>query len=898
MSIFIEKTLDNIINNYNIKNIIFVVPNTKYIYTILSVYRKKINKNILLYKPKIYTLLEIMEIISGIYLIEKNLLEIYFYEILKKKISKDYFIKFIEKNIVNILSDFNNIDINLINTNIFFKNIISYDKIDIYSYTNIFKNKSDENFSFWKIIMQCYDELKDKLLNKKMAYRGLIFRESYKNINQFIKRNSNIEKFIFIGIISNSNSELYFIKKLLSINKAKLYLDIDKYYYNNIINTSGIFIKKILLNLKFIKNIKWIFDDFSKKKEIKIIGSQGQISQLKVVNDIIKNIKIYKLHRTVIIIPDNNINIIPIIYSINNKLLDLNIHLTFYLKISSLRYSFSIFFKLFYNRKLKNLNGFFINDIISLFNDSFFKTLLNNIEEIDIIRSYDNNIISDKEVRIIFKQNEIIEILNPKNIITYNLLSILNFISKKMKKFLLKNNNKKYESYIDIIFINEFNNWIKKNKLLIKNNLNISIEKLFFLYKNWIQISQGIININNKKSISVMDIFNASLITFDNVIIISANEGSFPPYKDYKNSFIPYNISEKFKIYNKKENNYIYAYHFYLLIQRCKKLFFIYDNNPKGVFLGEKSRFIHQIMHESMHKIDIIDNYNNKININNNNTISIVFIKKNNLIMKKINHFFLYKGISPSSINLYINDPIEFFLYKILCLKKNNHELNQLGIIVHKILESLYKEYIGHKLNIYIIEKILSSLDDNVVKYLKKININNINNIYFIDTIIVKEYIKKIILWDKKSIIDGNDIIIKKIEYNLSFFYEKQKIKIIGIIDRIDLFNGSIRIIDYKTGIVDKKFLKINSKNNFKELLNNHLYNKSLQLMIYAKLLLFNNNNIEFVYPIIFSLKEINHLIVNNNIGISFNNIKIFSSVLIFKLQEINNPNIPFIGKK
>ena len=58
--------------------------------------------------------------------------------------------------------------------------------------------------------------------------------------------------------------------------------------------------------------------------------------------------------------------------------------------------------------------------------------------------------------------------------------------------------------------------------------------------------------------------------------------------------------------------------------------------------------------------------------------------------------------------------------------------------------------------------------------------------------------------------------------------------------DRIDVLNGQCRIIDYKTGLVESKDLRIES---WEDLISNSNKSKVFQLMMYAYLYLKQNKN-------------------------------------------------------
>ena len=54
------------------------------------------------------------------------------------------------------------------------------------------------------------------------------------------------------------------------------------------------------------------------------------------------------------------------------------------------------------------------------------------------------------------------------------------------------------------------------------------------------------------------------------------------------------------------ENDAIYTYHFYRLLQRAKRVYLLYNTHIEGLNSGEMSRFLYQLKYERQpaHKID------------------------------------------------------------------------------------------------------------------------------------------------------------------------------------------------------------------------------------------------------------------------------------------------------
>ena len=119
----------------------------------------------------------------------------------------------------------------------------------------------------------------------------------------------------------------------------------------------------------------------------------------------------------------------------------------------------------------------------------------------------------------------------------------------------------------------------------------------------------------------------------------------------------------------------------------------------------------------------------------------------------------------------------------------------------------------------------------NIIKnYVREENIYKGKNIIIVET--VKEYVKKVIELDQKTLKKGNElkIIAVEKEFEKEIKREGKKYKIRGKIDRIDELNGDLRVIDYKSGKkLSRRDLKI--KNYEKLTKEKGIYN--LQLLIY-----------------------------------------------------------------
>jgi hypothetical protein len=230
---------------------------------------------------------------------------------------------------------------------------------------------------------------------------------------------------------------------------------------------------------------------------------------------------------------------------------------------------------------------------------------------------------------------------------------------------------------------------------------------------------------------------------------------------------------------------------------------------------GEVSRFMQQLHYH--YGVNVLKK-TISFDIGFGNTPAIQ-IEKTPVVMEKLLRFTSSGENSPSlsasSINTYIDCPLQFYLTKVEDVEQADEvletvEANMFGTLFHAVMENLYKPYKGQLMTESNFDQLISNslqIDKEItiafaINYFKKKN-NAIvplegNNLLIAS--VLRKYILQVLKIDKKhapfSYISSEERC--NIQYPIQNGAKNVNLK--GFIDRIDEKEGRIRILDYKTG--------------------------------------------------------------------------------------------------
>ncbi len=372
-----------------------------------------------------------------------------------------------------------------------------------------------------------------------------------------------------------------------------------------------------------------------------------------------------------------------------------------------------------------------------------------------------------------------------------------------------ENNSKEYQARIDEesvhhlkLHLNQYSNVVSMFNLRLEMSTQLKlINKLI----NTISVPfEG----SPLSGVQITNLQETRCLDFSNVIIAGANEGVLPSTQN-RISHIPFSIRKAFGLTTPDDNINREAYLLYRLMERAENVSFVTNTDEQEMDKPEVSRFVQQFKLEQTWDFRPQITHSYHISTKYPKPIAYPWDAK----VREFMHRFCkpgQAGLSPSAINTYIDCPLKFYL-KYPCqltepiIETEVMDNRVFGNLLHQTIEKLYKGFennIAEKTDFEtimgsgMIEKAVNSVYENM----HEINSQPGYNHLFKD--IVTEYIKQIVKLDSENAPIHFLGLEKKITGHIEIETPQgsKTVNLKGTIDRIDNVNGTIRILDYKTG--------------------------------------------------------------------------------------------------
>ena len=752
-----------------------------------------------------------------------------------------------------ILNDFNEMDRYLVPQEAFFSYLSAIQDMEHW-YVQEERTEMIENYlAFWKLLPSFYELLNDILSQESIGYQGMVYRKAVEDVEHYLTARTN--PVVFIGFNALNTAEQRLIQSFLTKQENTVYWDIDPYFFEDTHHSASHFIRSYVTTWHYFETnpISLPKPSYAKPKRIQAIAAQKNISQVQTVGALLAELTAQQSENTAVVLADESL-LVPLLYALPESIESVNVTMG----VSLQQFPLYRFFEVLIHLHVSPKTTYYYKEVFQIINHPVSRLFLSHPEDIKNPISL-NNLSSvsladlvemahaqDKEwVQVLFQPWESSATVMVDTIIQL-LVRLKDATSlARMDRIVL------YEIYqliLKIKGLSEHFDHIKNPKTLLQLFQELAAnQRLDF---------EG----DAYQGLQIMGLLETRCLDFENIIMLSVNEGILPAGKSNA-SFITYDMKKTFELPLYTEKDAIYTYHFYRLLQRADNISLLYNSFAEGLGSGEKSRFLLQL------EIDGHPNHKFTQKIADPEVgvheISLKQIDKTPKMMKRIAAI-ATKGFSPSALTSYIRNPLEFYYQKILQIQELEEveetvAYNTLGTIVHNALETLYSPLVGSRLSVTALKSALHETPNIIQQQFEasfqQEHFQRGKNLIIYQ--VAQRYVENLIRMDITTVQSGSELVLLGVEESLAMDWPLQTvphtISLRGIVDRIDRLDGTLRIIDYKTGRVTPTDLYITHWEDVKE---DYKYSKAFQVLVYATLLQ-NNYSEETVSAGIISFKNL-----------------------------------------
>ncbi len=718
----------------------------------------------------------------------------------------------------------------------FIGHFIDYSPADDGSEEGVGKDVKRDFLQIWNILEQLYVDFNSRLRAQGQAYEGMIYRSFAKREEPVVDvlaeafgngagEGAEVPTFIFVGLNALNECEKAVMRRMRDAGLAEFCWDYTGTMITDPLNKSSFF---MAANVReFPQAYDWE-DVGEHRPNVTVINVPSSVGQVKVVPDIITG-----KEDCAVVLPDDKL-LMPLLNTIPPEIKDINV--TMGRSLSS-----SVFHSLMCDISVLQMNmrqssgkwAFYHRAVRDVFSNGLFVKAAGEVgaETIRKIRKDARIFVTEDR----FKDGGLIEkvfrpvVTDPKSTEPEQIRALADHLKAVVEAIVAGLQEGGHP--VDEMTLGFAKTWYCEINKLIDRQLAVQPATWLRLMKKLLDPVSVPFKGEPLKGLQIMGPLETRALDFANLVILSANEGTFPS-RSVSSSFIPPELRKGFGLPTYEFQDAVWAYYFYRMIARAENVWMIYDSRTEGLHTGEESRYIKQLdMHFGLKPNRLI------ANVSIGKHAAEGDIPKTEEDIAKIREV----TFSATTIRNYLTCPARFYYNKVKKLSSEQdiaESLDQrtIGNVFHATMQSLYYgeeamrpdfEFPEQKTNFdskswdisrdYLLswQKRSEEIRQRVKALIgKELGVAEVSGRDLVTTEVIVRYVLKAIerdleLLDSKKL---DKFVFKGLELPLGA--EFAGFRFYGFIDRLDsLGEGTIRVCDYKTGYVSDKDLDINEEN-------------------------------------------------------------------------------------
>jgi len=732
-----------------------------------------------------------------------------------------------------LLSDFDDADKNMVDTDKLFTNLQDLRALmDDYTFMDkeqeaaiqqFFRNFSIERrtalkekfISLWDVLGKIYNDFRKELEAQNIAYEGMLYREVIETLDTDALP---YETYVFVGFNVLNQVERTLFLKLQEAGKAIFYWDYDEFYLNAKHHEAGEFIKR---NMKDFPSPlpASVFKNLDAPKEIRYIASPTENAQARYLPQWIRENLTEPEKETAVVLCNESL-LQPVLHSLPQEVKHVNITMGFPLSQTPVFSYLSTLLDLQIQGYQPKTGRFSFQEVIAVLKHPYTRQQTTEAESLEKELTENNRFypLPSELQRGEFLEHLFTPVSGNLALTSY-LAEALQQVAQVYQQDSAEERSEAFNQLYRESLFKAYTTVNRFHTLIEEGDLNVQPETLRRLLVKVLTATNIPFHGEPAIGMQVMGVLETRNLDFRHLILLSVNEGQLP-----KNggdaSFIPYNLRKAFGMTTIDHKIAVYAYYFYRLLQRAEKVTLMYNNSSDGLNRGEWSRFMLQFLIEWQHPI-IRQTLEAGQSPQGRKSISI---SKTPMVMEQMHRVFDKKynpkaKFSPSALNNYLDCQLKFYFKYIAGLSLPEEvsaeiDSSTFGSIFHKTAEYIYQDLTQHGklINKDAIGTILKDdirLENYVDRAFKELFFHvgedvkpEYNGIQLINSAVIVRYIKQLLGHDLRyapfTLVATELPVHEPITIQTSEGPVESTIG--GYIDRLDSKEGTLRIVDYKTG--------------------------------------------------------------------------------------------------
>ena len=735
-----------------------------------------------------------------------------------------------------LLSDFDDVDKYLVDARGLFANVSEFkDLQDQFDYLTPAQEKAIERFSklfrnrvvkegkkdikgrflqIWNILGPLYERFRARLREKGLSYEGMVYRDLADRLHteaavDIVKKAfPRADRFVFVGLNALNECEKKVLSKLQDAGVARFAWDYRSPMIRDVRNKSSLFLAEF--TQQFRADLETDPEGLP-ETEIQVVSVPSGVGQAKLLPELLEGLGDNWL-RTAVVLPDESL-LTPVLSSIPPEVADINVTMGYPMKGSALYCLMGqVAAMQVHLRKRPEGWYFYHKQVRSIFSGSLFRSMLTAEES-----AVADKVVSEAKYYIpasdfpseglladvfrpVLTQPSTADAAQNEALLDY-LLGVVRALASRLSA--------SGGNMLELDFA-------KRYHTAVSQLSGVSLEVLPVTFIRLVDQLLSTLTVpfsgEPLKGLQVMGPLETRALDFDNVIILSMNEGVFPR-RSVSSSFIPPELRKGFGLPTYEYQDAVWAYYFYRLIQRASKVFLVYDSRTEGIKSGEESRYIKQLQY--YFKKDLLRRTAAA-------TVRPVAVEPD--IVKTPEDIEVIRNacLSASALKNYLKCNAKFYYQVVKGLREaedvaESMDGTMVGRVFHKVMQDIYTTPDGKVSAAYLKKTsadgnaIRAMIDKGICAELKSLEVSGRD---LVTADILLQYVRKALSRDIDYLAEHGAPFFEILGLERKIQLEIDGFSFTGTIDRLDRIpGGKVRVVDYKTGRVLENDVKITDGN-------------------------------------------------------------------------------------